>query len=71
MNNLDQIVNPIYTTAKGTVMMLAAGGDKDAIALCPYLDLDEIKNGKKESPPEIRRGDKASLLVILRFAIKR
>jgi anti-anti-sigma factor len=55
MNNLNQIVNPIYTTAKGTVMMLAAGGDKDAIALCPYLDLDEIKKGKKESPPEIRK----------------
>lgn len=45
MNNLNQIVNPIYTTAKGTAMTLAAGGDKDAIALYPYLDLDEIKRG--------------------------
>lgn len=56
MNNLNQIVNPIYTTAKGTAMTLAAGGDKDAIALYPYLDLDEIKRGNQtQTPPEIQR----------------
>lgn len=51
MNNLNQIVNPIYTTAKGTAMTLAAGGDKDAIALYPYLDLDEIKRGNQTQTP--------------------
>jgi anti-anti-sigma factor len=56
MNNLNQIVNPIYTTAKGTAMTLAGGGDKDAIALYPYLDLDEIKKGNQtQTPPEIQR----------------
>ena len=39
---LQKIVNPIYTTAKGTVKTLAAGGDPNAIALCPYLELEEL-----------------------------
>ena len=34
-------INPIYTTAKGTVLMLAGARDKDAIALLPYLDIRE------------------------------
>lgn len=37
-------MNPIYTTAKGTVLMLAAAGDKDAVALIPYVGTDEIQN---------------------------
>lgn len=35
---LQAIVNPIYTTAKGTVLMLKGGGDPDAGKLAPYLD---------------------------------
>ena len=45
MKELQQIVNPIYTTAKGTVLMLAGARDKDAIALLPYLDIGEIQKG--------------------------
>lgn len=30
MEELQQVVNPIYTTAKGTVLMLAGDRDKDA-----------------------------------------
>lgn len=41
MKELQQVVNPIYTTAKGTVLMLAGARDKDAIALLPYLDIRE------------------------------
>lgn len=54
-NQLNKIVNPIYTTAKGTVMMLAAGGDKDAIALFPYLEMDEAVRRKSNNDPEISR----------------
>ncbi len=41
---LQAIVNPIYTTAKGTVLMLKGGGDPDAEKLAPYLDLSEIRS---------------------------
>ena len=55
MKEVQKAVNPVYTTAKGTVMTLAAGGDKDAIALCPYLELDEMQKGRSKVPPEIGR----------------
>ena len=34
---LQAVVNPIYTTAKRTVLMLRGGGDPDAEKLAPYL----------------------------------
>lgn len=52
---LQKIVNPIYTTAKGTVMTLAVGGDSNAIALYPYLELEEIQNGNNALPEIIRK----------------
>lgn len=52
---LQKIVNPIYTTAKGTVMTLAAGGDRNAIALCPYLELEEVRKGNRALPEIIRK----------------
>ena len=55
MKELQQIVNPIYTTAKGTVLMLAGARDKDAIALLPYLDIGEIQKGNNTTPAEIRK----------------
>jgi anti-anti-sigma factor len=55
MKELQQVVNPIYTTAKGTVLMLAGGRDKDAIALLPYLDMGEIQKGSNATPPEIQK----------------
>ncbi|MBQ3335674.1 MAG: hypothetical protein IJG85_08860 [Eubacteriaceae bacterium] len=48
---LQKIVNPIYTTAKGTVMTLATSGDQNAIALCPHLEIEEIM-GKGPKAPE-------------------
>jgi anti-anti-sigma factor len=51
---LNKAVNPIYTTAKGTAMFLAQGGDKDAMALYPYLGTEEVRTGKKP-PQEIIR----------------
>ena len=46
---LQAIVNPIYTTAKGTVLMLKGGGDPDAGKLAPYLDLSEILNNQPDA----------------------
>ena len=51
---LQKIVNPVYTTAKGTVMLLAGMGDKDAISLIPYIGTDE-KGVKQEVPKEIQK----------------
>ena len=55
MKELQQVVNPIYTTAKGTVLMLAGARDKDAIALLPYLDIREIQRGNDAVPAEIQK----------------
>ena len=55
MKELQQVVNPIYTTAKGTVLMLAGARDKDAIALLPYLDIGEIQKGNNTTPAEIQK----------------
>ena len=49
---LQKTVNPIYTTAKGTVLTLARAGDKDAIALLPYIGAEELTNGSVNTPPE-------------------
>ena len=49
-------MNPIYTTAKGTVLMLKGGGDPDAGELAPYLDLSEILNNNRLTPlPEVKQ----------------
>ena len=45
MKELQKTVNPIYTTAKGTVLTLARAGDSDAIALLPYIGADELTKG--------------------------
>ena len=53
---LQAVVNPIYTTAKGTVLMLKGGGDPDAGKLAPYLDLSVIqKDNRLTPPPEIKK----------------
>ena len=52
---LQKIVNPIYTTAKGTVLMLNLAGDPDAQKLVPHLDLSEVTGGSRKTPPEITR----------------
>ena len=52
---LQKIVNPIYTTAKGTVLMLNVAGDPDAQKLVPHLDLSEVTGGSRKTPPEITR----------------
>ena len=51
---LQKIVNPIYTTAKGTIITLAAGGDQNAIALCPYLELEEL-SGRAPAPESFQK----------------
>ena len=48
---LQQIVNPVYTTAKGTVMLLAGMG---AISLIPYIGMDDM-GAKQEVPKEIQK----------------
>ena len=48
---LQKTVNPIYTTAKGTVLTLARAGDRDAIALLPYIEADELTKGRIDPPP--------------------
>lgn len=37
---LQKLVNPVYTTAQGTLLVLAGAGDKDAIALIPHVGID-------------------------------
>ena len=52
---LQKIVNPIYTTAKGTVLMLIYGRDPDALKLASFLDLSEVTGGSRQTPQEITR----------------
>ena len=52
---LQKIVNPIYTTAKGTVLMLMYGRDPDALKLASFLDLSEVTGGSRQIPQEITR----------------
>ena len=52
---LQAIVNPIYTTAKGTVLMLKGGGDPDATKLAPYLDLSDLQKRATTTPQELKR----------------
>jgi len=51
IKELQKTVNPIYTTAKGTVLTLARAGDRDAIALMPYIGADELTKGGINPPP--------------------
>ena len=52
---LQQIVNPIYTTAKGTVLLLAGMGDKDAISLIPHIGADEKGVQQDNVPEEVQK----------------
>ena len=50
---LQSIVNPVYTTAKGLTDLLIAGRDPDALKFAPYLNTSDIPRDKiKEKPPE-------------------
>ena len=51
---LQKIVNPVYTTAKGTVMLLAAMGDQDTMSLIPYIEVDE-EGVRHEVPEDIQK----------------
>ena len=51
---LQKIVNPIFTTAKGTVMLLARMGDKDALSLIPHIEVDE-EGVRHEVPEDIQK----------------
>ena len=53
--DLQAIVNPIYTTAKGLLNLLMAGGDPDALKLAPHMkqeDLSKVPEDKRP-PPEM------------------
>ena len=39
---LQAIVNPIYTTAKGLLNLLIAGGDPDALKLAPHMHQEDL-----------------------------
>ena len=72
---LQKTVNPIYTTAKGTVLTLASGGDQNAIALCPYLELEEINKEDSTIPETVRKvfavGQEARFQIYNNAALKR
>ena len=72
---LQKAVNPIYTTAKGTVLTLASGGDKNAIALSPYLELEEINKEDSTMPETVRKvfavGQEARFQIYNNAALKR
>ena len=54
---LQKIVNPIYTTAKGLLNLLIAGGDPDALKLAPFMNQEDLSKAEakieKRPPPEI------------------
>ena len=54
---LQAIVNPIYTTAKGLLNLLIAGGDPDALKLAPFMNQEDLSKAEakieKRPPPEI------------------
>lgn len=52
IKDLQKTVNPIYTTAKGTVLTLARAGDRDAVALIPYIGADELTKASNAAPQE-------------------
>lgn len=47
---LQKIVNPVYTTAKGTLLLLMAAGDRDALALAPFIEIKFDKKGSGVPP---------------------
>lgn len=50
------IVNPVYTTGKGTAFSLAASGNKDALSIVSKLDASELAGQRSEVPAQIKRG---------------
>lgn len=54
-NELQKLVNPVYSTAQGTLLMLAGAGDKDAIALLPHVGIDMNRQVTGTVPPEINK----------------
>ena len=46
MENILSIVNPVYSTGVGTASMLAARGDKDAVALMQKIHTQEGRQGQ-------------------------
>lgn len=49
-------VNPVYTTGKGTAVMLAASGNKEAGMIVSKMDLSELARGNSNAvPPEIKK----------------
>lgn len=49
MDNILSIVNPIYSTGKGTASMLAVRGDKDAVELMKQINTEENRQGQGSS----------------------
>lgn len=49
MDNILSIVNPIYSTGKGTASMLAARGDKDAVELMKQINTEENRQGQESN----------------------
>ena len=52
---LQQIVNPSYTTGKGCLAMLMSTGDPDAAELAKSIDFSELQQGDPMPDSEIRR----------------
>ena len=49
MDNILSIVNPIYSTGKGTASMLAVRGDKDAVELMKQINTEENRQGQESN----------------------
>ena len=54
--DLQAIVNPIYTTARGILKLLIDGGDPDALKLAPHIKKEDLpKVSEDKRPPEEMR----------------
>ena len=53
--DLQAIVNPIYTTAKGLLNLLMAGGDPDALKLAPHMKQEDLSKVPEDKRPLQKR----------------
>ena len=51
IKELQSVVNPIYTTAKGLLGLLISGGEPDALKLAPHINLAELRPKLDKTPP--------------------
>lgn len=70
MDNILSIVNPIYSTGKGTASMLAARGDKDAVELMKQINIEENRQGQESNSSKMPETLANSFCIVSRHAMR-